>query len=107
MKRIDGVAETKTYIYKNQLIDMEKFGNFTLEEKQVMSDHFEYLKQALKRGQLILAGPCLDAAFGIVIYRADSMEEAQRFMEADPAIQQGLMTADLHEYRISLLDGRD
>jgi uncharacterized protein len=107
MKGIDSVAETKTYIYKNQLVDMGKFGNFTPDEQQLISDHFEYLKQALKHGQLILAGPCLDAAFGLVIYRADSMEEAQRFMEADPAIQQGLMIADLHEYRISLLEGRD
>lgn len=98
---------TKTYIYQNRLTNMSKFGHFSAEEERVMSEHFAYLQRALRDGQLILAGPCVDAAFGIVIYRAGSLEEAQRFMEADPAIQHGLMTADLHEYRISLLEGRD
>jgi uncharacterized protein YciI len=99
--------EPRTYIYRNRLVDPGKFGKFTPDEKQVLRDHFDYLKQALKIRQLILAGPCVDAAFGIVIYRANSMAEAKLFMERDPAIERGLMTADLHEYRISLLEGRD
>jgi uncharacterized protein YciI len=78
--------EPRTYIYSNTLIDPGKFGNFTPDEKQVMSDHFEYLKRALALGQLILAGPCVDAAFGIVIYRASFVADARLFMERDPAI---------------------
>jgi uncharacterized protein len=99
--------ELKTYLYQNRLIDMSKFGNMTDHEEQIIGDHFMYLKDALKRGQLIMAGPCVNGEFGLVIYRAASMDDARRFMEADPAIAQGLMTADLHEYRVSLLEGRD
>jgi uncharacterized protein len=101
------VSEQKTYVYQNRLIDMSTFGNMTDDEEQIISEHFMYLKDALKRGQLILAGPCVNGEFGLVIYRAESMEKAQRFMEGDPAIAQGLMAAELHEFRMSLLEGRD
>jgi uncharacterized protein len=101
------MTEQKTYLYQNRLVDMSKFGNMSDGEEQIIGEHFMYLKEALKRGQLIMAGPSVNGEFGLVIYRAASMEDAQRFMEADPAIAQGLMAADVYEFRVSLLEGRD
>jgi len=37
-----------------------------------------------------------------VIYNADSDADARAWMEADPAVSGGLMTAELHPFRISL-----
>jgi uncharacterized protein YciI len=55
---------------------------------------------------VILAGRTLNAdesSFGIVIFRAASGEEAQAVMKADPAVQQGVMQAELFPYRVALM----
>ena len=88
------------------LIDHGKFGKMSSEEETVMSEHFERLKKALADGMLILAGPCLDGEFGIVIFRARSDEEAKEFMENDPAVKRGIMTAELHPFCVSLIENR-
>lgn len=72
-----------------------------------MGEHFAYLKELLAKGQLLMAGPCEDAAFGIVIFEADSAEAAEAIMRNDPAVAKGVMIAELHRFRVSLLRGRD
>ena len=53
-------------------------------------------------GKVILAGPCMDDTFGIVIFKADNEMEANAFMMADPSIQNNVMMAELHPLKISL-----
>lgn len=74
----------------------------TEKEMEIMDRHFEYLKGYLSEKKLILAGPCLDAAFGIVIFQADSLDTAREMMENDPAVLGGVMSSELHPYRVSL-----
>ncbi|ASS74193.1 hypothetical protein CIG75_03795 [Tumebacillus algifaecis] len=76
-------------------------------EQAVMGEHFVYLQQLLSAGQLILAGPCLDAAYGVVIFRADSPEAAAAIMQNDPAVVKAVMSAEVHPFRVSLMEGRD
>jgi uncharacterized protein len=71
-------------------------------EDRLMGEHFEYLKQAAEAGTLILAGPCLDDTFGIVIFRAENEDAAQSFMHRDPSVIGGVMMAELHPLHISL-----
>jgi uncharacterized protein YciI len=73
------------------------------EEASRLEEHFEYLARALDQGRLVLAGPCLDGEFGVVVFRADTEQAAKEFMEGDPAVRHGLMTAELHSFRVSLL----
>ena len=75
----------------------------TPEEEARFGEHFEYLERALEEGKLILAGPCLDGEFGVVLFRAATDDEALEFMQSDPAVRHGLMTAELHPFRVSLL----
>ncbi len=74
------------------------------DEERILDVHFRRLQEALASQRLILAGPCVDGAFGIVVFRAGSEVEALAFMEGDPAITEGLMTATLHPFRVSLLE---
>ena len=67
-----------------------------------MGEHFGYLKAKLEEGALVLAGPCLDAAFGLVVFHAEDEAEARRVMDGDPAVVHGIMDAELHGFRISL-----
>jgi uncharacterized protein YciI len=75
------------------------------EEEAIFTDHFNHLKSKLASGELLLAGPCEDTSFGVVIFTAPGEDEAQAFMTADPAIARGLMTGELHAFRVSLLAG--
>ncbi|HET7627396.1 MAG TPA: YciI family protein [Bacillales bacterium] len=75
----------------------------TNQEEQVMGRHFEYLQAKLEEGKLIMAGPCLDRAFGIAVFEAVDENEARAFMDDDPSIKEGVMKGELHPYRVSLL----
>lgn len=79
------------------------FENPTPGEISVMEAHFNYLKTALDLGILLLAGPCLDDTFGLVIFRAENDQSASDFMFNDPAVRNNVMVAELHPMRITLV----
>jgi uncharacterized protein YciI len=92
----------KEYLY---LIHPYRHGFFdapTPEEESVLNEHFEYLKQATETGLVLLAGPCLDDTFGLVVFRAENDEAANTFMFNDPSIKKNVMAAELHPLRVSL-----
>jgi uncharacterized protein len=72
------------------------------EEEKAMSAHFEYLKQAAAQGNVVLAGPCLDDTFGVIIFRAENEASAQAFMYNDPSVKANVMMAELHPLRLSI-----
>ncbi len=80
--------------------------NWTDDHRATIERHFAYLQDKLKTGELILAGRTTTdnpTTFGIVIFEADDEAAARRFMEADPAVIAGVMTAELFPYRVALL----
>jgi uncharacterized protein YciI len=76
----------------------------TADEERVVREHFAHLQRLLADGRLHLAGPANDGAesFGIVVFDAEDEEQARATMESDPAVVQGVMSATLHPFRISL-----
>jgi uncharacterized protein YciI len=92
-----------TFIYVLRLVNPESLATMSSKEKAIIDEHFEYLRKALAEGKLFLAGRCLNGEFGIVIFRAESERQAMRFMKNDPAIKKGVMTAELHPFRIALM----
>ncbi len=93
----------KEYIYLIHPLRHEFFENPTPAEQQAVEDHFEYLKQATLQGTVLLAGPCLDETFGVVVLRAESDDAARAFMLNDPSISRNVMMAELHPMKISLM----
>jgi len=91
------------YIYLMRPLRHEFFDDPTIQEREVMDAHFEYLNQATLQGKIVLAGPCLDETFGVVILRAESNEAAQAFMLGDPAVKNKVMLAELHPLKVSLM----
>lgn len=100
-----GVRKQFVYVLKltPRLLD-EK--NWTKQDEQIVGRHFRRLQQLQKDGRLILAGKTLDDAdpsqFGVVIFEADSEDEARRQMEADDAVREKIMTAQLFPFRVAL-----
>jgi uncharacterized protein len=79
---------------------------WTPDDQKIVGQHFEYLKQATAAGQVLLAGRTnepLDKTFGLVIFQADNEAAAQAFMQGDPAVAAGVMTATLHPYALALM----
>jgi len=73
------------------------------EDESAASDrHFVHLQQACSAGTVRLAGAATDGAFGIVIFEATDETAARSFMVEDPTVRAGVMTAELHPFRVSL-----
>lgn len=92
----------ETFVYLTRPTRANFLQTVTKSEGETLSIHFEYLNAALKSETLIMAGPCLDAAFGIVVFKAASLVEAEKFMNNDPAVKAGIFSGELHPYRVSL-----
>jgi len=77
----------------------------TEEESSILAQHFAYLEKLVAENVVHIAGPTLNRdarTFGIVIFTAPSEEWAGEIMQGDPAVQQGIMTAELFPFRVSL-----
>ena len=91
------------YIYLIHPLRHEFFDQPTQVEEAAMQAHFEYLKQAMEKGIVLLAGPCLDDTFGLVVFQAADEDAARAFMYNDPSVEANVMMAELHPFRLSLL----
>ncbi|MFC0472789.1 YciI family protein [Halalkalibacter kiskunsagensis] len=60
--------------------------------------HLAYLEELEKEGKVHAKGPFTDGEGGLVIYKADSYEEAKILAEQDPYIVQGVRSLKLHEW---------
>lgn len=96
----------RDYVYIVRPLRPGMPNDMTEAEARIIDQHFLYLKNALDSGILVLAGPCEDGAFGIVIFRAEDLKFAKAFMENDPAVKHHVMSSELHPFRISLREGR-
>ena len=97
----------KQYLYILHLVPRLQAENaWTDADTKAVDDHFERLKIGTEAGMVILAGRTnepLDKTFGLVIFEAKDEEAARRYMESDPAVTAGVMTATLHPYSVALL----
>lgn len=101
------MAGSTLYLYKIQPVRPEMLTEGgTAEEDRIISEHFEYLKSLTEKGIVFLAGRTLNtdpSSFGIVIFNADSEQQARQVMLDDPAVKQRVMHAELYPYRMALL----
>jgi len=90
------------YLYLIHPFRNDFFEQASPEDDVVMEEHFQYLKKATEAGIVLLAGPCLDQTFGIIVFRAENDELARTFMLNDPSVKKNVMMAELHPLHISL-----
>ena len=104
--RAPKTEKAKQFIYVLRLVPrLYDDKNWTREDNAVLERHFARLQEAAKSGQLILAGRTKepgDKTFGIAIFKVSDEAAARAFMQADPAVSAGLMTAELHPFAVAL-----
>lgn len=66
-----------------------------------LPDHLAYLATLKEAGHLLLSGPATDRLGGMVLLRADSLEQAQALVAADPLVARNLSRAEIREWRIT------
>jgi uncharacterized protein YciI len=100
------VLKPKQYVYVLRLVPrVHDDAAWTEADKAAVSQHFQRLQQATAAGRVILAGRTTepgDKTLGLVIFEAVDDAAAQQFMESDPAVVAGVMTATLHPYAVAL-----
>ncbi len=90
------------YIYLIHPFREGYFEKPTKIEETVMEEHYQYLRKAADEGIVILAGPCLDDTFGVVIFREKNEAAAKVFMLNDPSVVNNVMMAELHPMRAAI-----
>lgn len=94
------------YLYRLQPIRTELLTQGPAEaEAAGIAAHFAYLQKLTTAGTVLLAGRTLNhdaTSFGLVIFQVESPEAAEAIMNADPAVQQKIMRAELFPYQIAL-----
>lgn len=77
----------------NYIPDQEKV-------QAVRPAHREYLSQLKSRGKLWASGPFTDGSGALIIYEAESEEEARRLLEGDPFHENGVFASwELHPWQ--------
>jgi uncharacterized protein YciI len=96
------------FLYRIQPVrhDMLTKGS-TESESHIVSEHFNYLKRLTEDGVIILAGRTQTtdySSFGIVLLKAETIEEAREIMLNDPAVKNKVFRAELYPYKTSLFN---
>jgi uncharacterized protein YciI len=65
---------------------------------QFRDQHLDFLASLDEAGKIFARGPFVDGTGGMVIYIADSLEEAKELAEKDPYVVQGVRRLELHEW---------
>jgi uncharacterized protein YciI len=96
----------KQFIYVLRLVPrLHADAAWTKDDEAALARHLTRFKHAIETGELILAGRTLesgDKTFGIAVFEASDEAAARKFMESDPAVVAGLMTAELHPFAVAL-----
>jgi uncharacterized protein YciI len=75
----------------------------TPEAQKLQEAHQAHIKSLSQAGTLIAAGPFLHSGDprGVLVFKAASPEESKHLAGADPAVQAGRLTLEVHEWMVA------
>jgi len=101
------MPEKQQYLYRIQPVRPDMLtGEPTQEEQDITIQHFNYLKDLMDKGTVVLAGRTINtdpSSFGIVIFVAEDDTAAKQIMLNDPAIQNRIMRGEIFPYRMAIM----
>lgn len=74
--------------------------------KQRVGKHYAYMQSLRDTHRLFLAGPLDDTNGGLIVVRAESLDDAKSVMAHDPAIIAGVFVGDVHGWDAALDSGK-
>lgn len=97
-------ATTYAYVIRPTRIQMLSEGP-TPKEAATVEAHFKYLQELHGKGVVLMAGRTLladERVFGIVVFRAADQAAAEALAQADPAVKEGVMWAEVFPFKVAL-----
>lgn len=65
--------------------------------------HLAFLDKKTQEGKIFARGRFADGAGGLVIYVADSLEDAKQIASSDPYVMHGARSLELHEWDMKVV----
>ena len=104
---LQGFSQKTQFLYKLKVVPrLIKPEAWTDVDNKIVEVHFKRLVNLMENGILITAGRTLnedESSFGIVVIEVENEKEARQLMNDDPAVKDGIMTAELFPYRTALI----
>lgn len=79
------------------IVDKKSFDRF-------VPAHRDYIRSLIGKGHRATSGYWAEYGGGMLLFSAESMEQAKAIVEADPLIANGCVNYELHEWRIVVGD---
>jgi uncharacterized protein len=70
--------------------------------QELRPGHIAFLDQMSQEGKIFARGRFVDGAGGLIVYKAESLEEARKFANSDPYVANGARSLELHEWDMKL-----
>lgn len=83
----------KRYVVFLPMLNEEK-------SKEYRPQHLEYLEKMVEEGKIFAKGRFTDGTGGLVIYLAESLEQATSYAENDPYVINKARNCEIHEWEI-------
>jgi uncharacterized protein len=71
--------------------------------KQPLTGHFQYMSRLEAEGKLILGGGFTDGSGAMGVLQVSNLEEACEIIENDPAVKDGIVTAQIHPWYVTVV----
>ncbi len=69
---------------------------------QFVPAHLSFVRTLKEKGHQAKTGYWAERGGGMMVFQAESLEEAQTIVNQDPLIQNGCVSYELHEWRVVL-----
>ncbi len=76
------------------------------DEAAAAEAHFQYLQKLYEEGIVLMVGRRTDARFGLAVLATDDPERAHTIAAQDPAVEAGIFSVELTEFRLVLFPNR-
>ena len=100
------MSKSRHFIYTIRPIRVEILTErLTDRETSIFAQHYDYLSELAAQGVVEFAGRTdtdNESTFGIVVFHAQTEEDARKIMLSDPVVAEGLMIPELFPFRLSI-----
>ncbi|MEN2466341.1 YciI family protein [Ornithinibacillus sp. FSL M8-0202] len=69
--------------------------------KQYRQEHLQFLQEKQEDGFIFAKGRFVDGAGGLVIYKADLLEQVEDMVKKDPYVLKGARGYEIHEWEMT------
>jgi len=76
--------------------------SLSFREQPGVMEHVAYMAAFAENGTLLLGGPFLDNSGGMMILKAETMEEAEKIANDDPTVKSGLLNVQVRQWMAAM-----